>query len=50
MIEVTLTGNKTVRSSYKKLKLAGTLKVDTQIKPIKELQGVYYQLKADYLQ
>lgn len=50
MIEVTLTGNKTVRSSYKKLKLAGTLKVDTQLKPVKELNGVYYQLKADYLQ
>ena len=50
MIEVTLTGNQTVKPSYRKIKLAGVLKVDTAIKPVKELQGVFYQLQADYLQ
>jgi hypothetical protein len=50
MIEVTLTGNQTVKPSYRKIKLAGVLKVDTEIKPVKELQGVFYQLQADYLQ
>jgi len=49
MIEVTLTGNKTVSGTYRKIRLAGVLKVDKELKPVKELQGVYYQLKADYL-
>lgn len=49
MIEVTLTGNQTVKPSLRQIKLAGVLKVDTNIKPVKELQGVFYQLKADYL-
>lgn len=50
MIEVTLTGDQTVRPSLRKIKLAGVLKVDTTLKPHRELQGVFYQLKADYLQ
>jgi hypothetical protein len=49
MIEVTLTGNQTVKPSLRQIKLAGVLKVDTSLKPVKELQGVFYQLKADYL-
>lgn len=50
MIEVTLTGDQTVKPSLRQIKLAGVLKVDTSLKPVKELQGVFYQLKADYLQ
>lgn len=50
MIEVTLTGDQTVKPSLRQVKLAGVLKVDTSLKPVKELQGVFYQLKADYLQ
>lgn len=49
MIEVTLPNNQSVKPSLRQIKLAGVLKVDTNIKPVKELQGVFYQLKADYL-
>ena len=50
MIEVTLSGDQTVRPSLRQVKIAGVLKVDTSLKPVKELQGVFYQLKADYFQ
>jgi hypothetical protein len=50
MIEVTLTGNEGVRHSFRKFKLAGKLQVDTNLKPISGLQGVYYQLRADHVE
>ena len=34
--------------SYRKRRLGGIFHVDTTIKPISGLQGVYYQLQADY--
>ncbi len=50
MIEVTLVGDLALQPSNRKLRLAGTLSVDPQLKPISGLQGVYYQLRADHLQ
>jgi hypothetical protein len=47
MIEVTLSGDKFARYGMRQVKLAGTLLVDNQLKPVADLQGVYYQLKAD---
>lgn len=49
MIEVTLVGGQTLTPSTRKLRLAGTLHVDPQLKPISGLQGVYYQLRAEHL-
>ncbi len=49
MIEVTLQGDRRVSYSYRKQRLGGTLKVDTRKKPVSGLDGVYYQLDADYL-
>lgn len=49
MIEVTLTGDKVVNGRMRKQKLAGTLRVNRTLKPIEGLEGVYYTLKADYL-
>ena len=47
MIEVTLPGSLHVRYSTRKRKLAGTLKVDSRLKPVNGLNGVYYQLEVD---
>jgi hypothetical protein len=50
MVEVTLVGDLAVRASTRQIKLAGTLQVAQDLKPISGLQGVYYQLRADHLQ
>ena len=47
MIEVTLQENQRVRYSTRKRKLAGVLKVDSRLKPVDGLKGVYYQLLVD---
>ena len=49
MIEVSLTGDQHARKSYRKQRLAGKLRVNSQLKPIDGLTGVYYQLQADIL-
>jgi hypothetical protein len=46
MIEVTLTDPDRIKYSFQKRKLAGELLVDTQLKPVSGLGGVYFQLKA----
>ncbi len=50
MIEVTTPPKQPVRYSRRRLKLAGTLKVDTQLKPVDGLTGVFYQMQADLIQ
>ncbi len=47
MVEVTLSGDSFARYGMRQVKLAGTLLVDSQLKPVNDLQGVFYQLKAD---
>ncbi len=47
MIEVTLPEHLGVQYSRRKQKLAGTLIVDTKLKRVDGLTGVFYQLKAD---
>lgn len=47
MVEVTLSGDNFARYAQRQVKIAGTLHVDTQLKPIADLQGVYYQMDAD---
>jgi hypothetical protein len=49
MIEVNLEGDQYARKSYRKQRLAGTLRVNPSLKPIEELTGVFYQLRADIL-
>lgn len=49
MIEVSLTGDQYATKSYRRQRLAGTLRVNEDIKPIEGLDGVFYQLKADVL-
>ncbi len=49
MIEVSLTGDQYATRSYRRQRLAGTLKVNPSLKPIEGLTGVFYQLKADVL-
>jgi hypothetical protein len=49
MVEVTLRDPYRVEYSLRKLRLGGTLKVDTRIKPVSGLGGVYFQLDADYV-
>lgn len=49
MIEVSLSGDQRARKSYRKQRLAGTLLVDPDLKPIEGLTGVFYQLRADIL-
>lgn len=49
MIEVTLRDPLKTHYSYSRKKLGGRLKVDTRKKPISGLDGVYYQLDADYI-
>jgi hypothetical protein len=49
MIEVSLSGDQRARKSYRKQRLAGTLSVNPDLKPIEGLTGVFYQLRADIL-
>ncbi len=49
MIQVTLRDPLRVEYSYVRRRLAGILKVDTRLKPVSGVQGVYYQLDADYV-
>ncbi len=49
MIEVTLTGDQTIEPSLRKLRLAGTLFVERQLKPLSSVDGVYYQLRVDQI-
>ncbi len=49
MIEVSLTGDQYATKSYRRQRLAGTLRVNENLKPIEGLTGVFYQLKADVL-
>ncbi len=49
MIEVSLSGDLRARKSYRKQRLAGTLHVNPNLKPIEGLTGVFYQLRADIL-
>jgi len=49
MVEVNLKEPLRVDFSYRKRRLGGILHVDTTLKPISGLNGVYYQLDADYL-
>ena len=49
MVEVTLKEPLTTSYSMRQKKLGGILRVDTRLKPVSGLNGVYYQLEADYL-
>lgn len=49
MIEVTLKDPLRIDYSWARRKLAGTLKVSPNKKPVSGLDGVYYQLEADYV-
>ncbi len=49
MIEVSLTGDQYAKKSFRKQRLAGTLRVNPNLKPIEGLTGVFYQLRADIL-
>ncbi|MCA9168705.1 MAG: DUF3299 domain-containing protein [Planctomycetales bacterium] len=49
MIEVTLKEPLRIDYSYARRRLAGTLKVSPHKKPVSGLDGVYYQLEADYV-
>lgn len=50
MIEVTTPAKQPIQYSRRKMRLAGTLKVDTQLKSVDGLMGVFYQLEADYVE
>jgi hypothetical protein len=49
MIEVSLAGDQYARKSFRKQRLAGTLRINRDMKPVEGLNGVFYQLKADVL-
>lgn len=49
MMEVTLTDPHRINYSFQKRKLAGELTVDTSLKPVSGVGGVYFQLKAHYV-
>lgn len=49
MIEVSLLGDQTARKSLRRQRLAGTLRVDPNLRPIDGLTGVFYQLRADII-
>ena len=49
MIEVSLQGENRVAYAMRKRKLAGILTVDTRLKPVTKLGGVYFRLEADYV-
>jgi hypothetical protein len=50
MIEVTLADPIRIAYSQRKRKLGGILRVDTSLKPVAKVNGVFYQLEADHLQ
>jgi hypothetical protein len=50
MIEVTLAGSNRIEYSLHKRKLGGVLHVDTALKPVSGVNGVFYQLEADHVQ
>jgi len=47
MVEITLSGDTFARYAMRQVQVAGTLRVDSQLKPIADLQGVYYQMAAE---
>jgi len=49
MVEVTLVGSQRTRYNRRRRRLAGTLHVDQDLKPVSGLNGVYYQLDADQI-
>jgi len=49
MVEVTLRDPLRTVFGMRKRRLAGTLTVDTRLKPVSGLGGVYYRLDAEYL-
>lgn len=49
MIEVNLNGDQYAHRNLRKKGLAGTFSVNSYLKPIEGLTGVYYQLQADVL-
>lgn len=49
MVEVSLSGDQYARKSMRQQKLAGTFRVNADLKPVAELTGVYYQLRADII-
>ncbi|MFK7736401.1 MAG: DUF3299 domain-containing protein [Pirellulaceae bacterium] len=49
MIEVSLAGDQYATKSLRKQRLAGTLRINQNMKPVEGLNGVFYQLKADVL-
>jgi hypothetical protein len=49
MIEVTFANDLSTEYSYRMHKLGGVLRVSSQKKPVDGLDGVYYELEADYL-
>ncbi len=49
MIEVSLSGKQYAQKSYRKQRLAGELHVDRALKPVDDLEGVFYQLHADII-
>lgn len=50
MIQVTLKDPHRVSYSRRQRKLGGILRVDSRKKPVSGLDGVYFQLEADYVQ
>lgn len=50
MIEVTTPPKQPVRYTRRRLRLAGTLRVDTRLKPVDGLTGVFYQMQADSIE
>ncbi|MEX0794632.1 MAG: DUF3299 domain-containing protein [Pirellulaceae bacterium] len=49
MVEVTLTGGKTIDFSFNRRKIGGVFKVHRGLKQIEDLTGVFYELEADYV-
>lgn len=49
MIEVSVTGDQYARKTYRRQRVAGTLRVNSSLKKIDGLTGVYYQIRADIL-
>jgi hypothetical protein len=49
MIEVTVPENQRIKYSTRKRKIAGTLRVDSHMKRVDGLTGVFYQLRADHV-
>lgn len=49
MVEVRLADPLKVDFSFNKRKIGGTLRVHPNLKRIEDLQGVYYELEADYV-